>query len=261
MELFDSHCHIDDPRFNGDREALHARMAAHGVTRYAMIGTDLESSRKAADYAAAHPGAVAAVGFYPGDCAAYRGEESLQALRELAARPEVRAIGEIGLDYHWPDNPPRDFQRRVCAEQIELAWELGLPCAFHVRDAHGDFLPLLTAHRDHLHPSIMHCYSGSWETAQAYLALGCYISFAGPVTFRNARKLQEVAVNCPPDRILIETDSPYMSPEPVRGTRNEPTNVRFICAKLAELRGEDAEEVAARTTANACRVYGVASPA
>ncbi|MBR5345683.1 MAG: TatD family hydrolase [Clostridia bacterium] len=258
MNLFDSHCHIDDPRFDADRKDLHERMLAAGVTRYALIGTELNSSRKAADYAAAHPGAVAAIGFYPGDSGAYKGEEDLQALAALSQEPAVRAIGEIGLDYHWEDNPPREWQQKVCADQIELAWELGLPCAFHVREAHPDMIELLRAHKEHLTGGIMHCFSGSWETAQEYLCMGYHISFAGPVTFRNARKLQEVAAKCPRDRILIETDSPYMAPEPVRGTRNEPTNVRYICTRIAELRSETAEETAAYTFENACRVYGLA---
>ena len=257
MNLFDSHCHIDDPRFDEDREALHARMLAAGVTRYAMIGTDPASSRKAMDYAAGHPGAVAAIGYYPGDCAPYR-EEDLQQFALWAKEPMVRAIGEIGLDYHWEDNPPGAWQRKVCADQIELAWELGLPCAFHVREAHPDMLEILKKHRAHLTGGIMHCFSGSWEIAEEYLRLGYHISFAGPVTFRNARKLQKVAVRCPKERILIETDSPYMAPEPVRGTRNEPTNVRYICARIAELRGETPEETAAYTFANACGVYGIA---
>lgn len=255
-ELFDSHCHIDGSVFDADREALHARMLAAGVTRFAVIGTDLASSRVAMDYAAAHPGAVAAIGFHPGDCGPYRGEEDLAQLAAWAKEPQVRAIGEIGLDYHWPDNPPHEVQQRVCADQIELAWELGLPCAFHVREAHPDMLALLKAHRDHLTGGIMHCFSGSWETAREYLQLGYMISFAGPVTFKNARKLHEAAARCPGDRILIETDSPYMAPEPVRGTRNEPTNVRHIAARIAELRGETFEEAAAATTANAIRVYG-----
>ena len=257
MELFDSHCHIDGPQFDADREALHARMLEAGVTRCAVIGTDLASSRKAIDYAAAHPGCVAAIGYHPGDCAPYAGQADLDVLATWSREDAVRAIGEIGLDYHWPDNPSHEMQQRVCADQIELAWQLGLPCAFHVREAHGDMLALLRAHRSHLTGGIMHCFSGSWETARDYLDLGYCISFAGPVTFKNARKLHEAAARCPADRLLIETDSPYMAPEPVRGTRNEPANVRHIAEHIARLRGCTAEEIAALTTANACRVYGI----
>ncbi|MBR4710987.1 MAG: TatD family hydrolase [Clostridia bacterium] len=259
-ELFDTHCHIDDPRFDADREEMHARMLANGVTRYAVIGTELPSSRHAADYARAHEGAVAAVGFYPGDADAFRGGEDLAALAEMAGEPQVRALGEIGLDYHWPDNPSHETQQRVLSEQLELAYELGLPCCFHVRDAHPDMIAVLKQHRERLTGGIMHCFSGSWETAQEYLRLGYHISFAGPVTFRSARKLHETAAKCPADRILIETDSPYMAPEPVRGTRNEPTLVRHVAAKIAELRGISYEEAAALTTRNACRVYGLPLP-
>ncbi|MBQ6173875.1 MAG: TatD family hydrolase [Clostridia bacterium] len=259
-ELFDTHCHIDDSRFDADREDLHARMAEAGVTRFAVIGTELASSRSAIDYARAHGGAVAAVGFYPGDADAFRGAEDLAALAEWAKEPEVRALGEIGLDYHWPDNPSRETQRRVLSEQLELAWELGLPCCFHVRDAHPDMIEVLRKHRTHLTGGIMHCFSGSWETAQEYLRLGYHISFAGPVTFRNARKLHETAAKCPAERILIETDSPYMAPEPVRGRRNEPTFVRHIAERIAELRGIPYGEAAALTTRNACRVYGLPFP-
>ena len=256
IEYFDSHCHIDEARFDEDRDALHQRMAEAGITRYAVIGTDLPSSRHAMAYAAAHPGAVCAVGYHPSDCAPYR-EDDLDTLAEMTKDPLVRAIGEIGLDYHWEDNPPRDWQQKVCEDQIELAWRLGLPAAFHVRDAHADMLELIKRHRTHLSGGIMHCFSGSWELAEEYLKLGYCISFAGPVTFKNARKLQEVAVKTPLDRILIETDSPYMAPEPMRGKRNEPTFVRYVGARIAELRGLTLEEVAEATTANARRVYGV----
>ena len=257
MSLFDSHCHIDGPQFDEDRDALHDRMQAAGVVRYAVIGTDLPSSRHAIDYAAAHSGAVAAIGFHPGDCAPYRGDADLARLAEWTAEAPVRAIGEIGLDYYWQDNPPREFQQRVCADQIELAWTLGLPCAFHVRDAHPDMIALLKAHKPHLSGGIMHCFSGSWETAQEYLRLGYMISFAGPVTYKNARKLHEAAAQCPRSAMLIETDSPYLTPVPLRGTRNEPANVRLIAERIAELRGETPEEVARFTFENACRIYGL----
>ena len=257
MELFDSHCHIDGPQFDADREALHARMLAGGVTRYAVVGTDLSSSAHAADYAASHEGAVAVAGIYPGDCGGYTGEADLAVLAELTRRPEVRAIGEIGLDYYWQDNPPREHQQRVCADQIELAWELGLPCAFHVRDAHPDMLALLKAHRNHLSGGVMHCISGSWELAQEYLALGYCISLAGPVTYKNARHPAEVAARCPLDRLCIETDSPYLTPVPHRGERNEPAYVLHTAQRIAELRGITLEEAAAATFANACRLYAV----
>lgn len=256
MELFDSHCHVDEVQFDEDRELVHARMLEHGVTRYALLGSDMPTSRHALNYAQTHPGCYVGIGIHP-ECAMSYKESDLDLLRAWVREPHVQAIGEIGLDYYWEDVAPREVQRPVCEAQIELAWELDMPVVYHVRDAHQDMIDLLKQHKAHLTGGIIHCYSGSWENAKEYLKLGFHISFAGPVTFKKAPKLQEVAVNVPRDRLLIETDSPYMSPEPVRGRRNEPTNVRFVAEKIAALRGETAEEVAAYTTENALRVYRI----
>ncbi len=256
MELFDSHCHVDETQFDADRAQVHARMLQAGVGRFAVLGSDLPTSRHAVEYALSHEGAVAAIGFHP-EYADRCDKASLAALREMAKAPCVKAIGEIGLDYHWPDNPSRETQAAACEAQIALACELSLPVAYHVRDAHMDMIDLLKRNKPRLTGGIMHCFSGSWEIAREYLRLGYYISFAGPVTFKKAPKLQEAAVNVPLDRLLIETDSPYMAPEPVRGRRNEPANVRYVCEKIAALRGMDAEELARVTTENACRAYGL----
>ncbi len=259
MILFDSHCHVDETQFDGDRAQVHERMRQAGVTRFAVLGSDLETSRHAVDYALAHEGAVAAVGFHP-EYADRCDEAALAQLREMARTPCVKAVGEIGLDYYWPDSPSREVQASACEAQIALAYELNLPVAYHVRDAHMDMVELLKRNKARLTGGVMHCFSGSWEIAQEYLKLGYYISFAGPVTFKKAPRLQEAAVRVPLDRLLIETDSPYMAPEPVRGRRNEPANVRYVCEKIAELRGMDPEELARVTTENACRMYGVACP-
>lgn len=256
IELFDSHCHIDDTDFDENRDEVLARMQAAGVTRYAVLGSDMALSEKAAAYAGAHDNCWAAVGIHPG-CADTMQAGDLDRLRQLTKQPHVAIIGEIGLDYHYPDGPDRETQKRVCEAQMELAWELKLPVAYHIREAHQDMLEIMKAHRTQLTGGIIHCFSGSWENAKEYLKLGYYISFAGPVTFKKAPKLQESAVNVPRDRLLIETDSPYMSPEPVRGRRNEPANVRYIAEKIAALRGESLEEVAAYTTENAMRIYGI----
>lgn len=255
IELFDSHCHVDEPRFDGDRELVHHRMLEAGVTRYAVIGSDMASSRHAADYAAAHEGCFAAVGIHPHEASGYR-EGDLDLLAEWVREEKVVAIGEIGLDYYY-DHSPRDAQRQVCELQMELAYRLDMPVVYHVRDAHQDMIDLMKKHREHLSGGIIHCFSGSWEIAKEYLKLGYYISFAGPVTFKKAPKLQEAAVNVPIDRLLIETDSPYLAPEPVRGRRNEPANVRHVAEKLAALRGISLEELAAATTENARRVYRI----
>ena len=255
MEWFDSHCHVDEEKFNDDRDTVLARMREHGITRFAVIGSDMDTSRRAIAFAKEQEGAVAAGGFHPHEARNFR-EEDCEEIARWYKEDDIRAIGEIGLDYYY-DFSPREVQRDVCIRQMELAYELGAPVVFHIRDAHGDMLEIMKSMRNRLTGGIIHCFSGSAEIAKEYLKLGYYISFAGPLTFKKAPKLQEAALLIPRERLLIETDSPYMAPEPVRGTRNEPTNVRFVGMKLAELRGEAPEETAAYTTENAMRVYGL----
>lgn len=256
-EWFDSHCHVDEEAFDEDREEVLSRMKANGVTRCAVIGSDMETSRRAAAFAAAHSGVVAAGGFYPHEASRFR-ESNLDELREMYQKGRIRAIGEIGLDFYY-DHSPRDVQREVCIRQMELAWELKAPVAYHIRDAHQEMLEIMKGMKARLTGGIIHCFSGSAEIAKEYLKLGYYISFAGPLTFKKAPRLQEAVKLVPKDRLLIETDSPYMAPEPVRGRRNEPANVRYVGLKMAELRGEKPEEVAAFTTENAMQVYGINS--
>ena len=255
MEWFDSHCHVDEEAFDGDREDVLARMRDQGVTRFAVIGSDMATSRRVVAFAACHDGCVAAAGIHPHEAKGFR-EENLQELADWYRKGQIGAIGEIGLDYYY-DHSPRDVQQEVCRRQMELAWELKAPVAFHIRDAHPDMLGIMKEMKSRLTGGIIHCFSGSAETAKEYLKLGYYISFAGPLTFRKAPRLQEAAKLVPRDRLLIETDSPYMAPEPVRGRRNEPANVRYVGLKMAELREEDPETVAAYTTANAMRAYGL----
>ena len=254
-EWFDSHCHVDEEQFDDDRDEALARMRENGVTRYAVIGSDMATSRRAIAFARTHEGAVAVGGIHPHEAKFFR-EEDTDELRAWYREGKIRAIGEIGLDYYY-DHSPRDVQRAVCIRQMELAWEIGAPVAYHIRDAHGEMLEIMKSMKQKLTGGIIHCFSGSAEMAKEYLKLGYYISFAGPLTFKKAPKLQEAARIIPKDRLLIETDSPYMAPEPVRGRRNEPTNVRYVGLKLAELRGEDPEETAAYTTENAMKVYGI----
>ena len=256
-EWFDSHCHVDEEAFDEDREEVLSRMKANGVTRCAVIGSDMETSRRAAAFAAAHSGVVAAGGFHPHEASRFR-ESNLDELREMYQKGRIRAIGEIGLDFFY-DHSPRDVQREVCIRQMELAWELKAPVAYHIRDAHQEMLEIMKGMKARLTGGIIHCFSGSAEIAKEYLKLGYYISFAGPLTFKKALRLQEAVKLVPKDRLLIETDSPYMAPEPVRGRRNEPANVRYVGLKMAELRGEKPEEVAAFTTENAMQVYGINS--
>ena len=253
MEWFDSHCHVDEEQFDEDREETLARMRENGVTRFAVIGSDMATSRRALAFARSRQGAAAAVGIHPHEAKGFR-EEDLEELKAMFLNGGANAIGEIGLDYYY-DLSPRETQISVCRAQMELAWEIGAPVAYHIRDAHGEMLNLMKSMKSRLTEGIIHCFSGSAETAKEYLRLGYMISFAGPLTFKKAPKLQEAAKTVPRDRLLIETDSPYLAPEPRRGRRNEPANVRYVGLKLAELRGEDPEEVAAYTTANAMRIY------
>ena len=176
----------------------------------------------------------------------------------MLGQGKVVALGEIGLDYYY-DFSPRDLQKRMLSQQLDLAYELNLPVILHVRDAHGDMVDLLRARGDRLPGGVLHCFSGSKESAAEYVKLGFYISFAGPVTFKNADKLLLAAQSVPEDRILIETDSPYLAPVPMRGKRNDPSLVRYVCTKMAELRGIEEEEMSELTLRNALRFFGMAS--
>ena len=255
MELFDSHCHVNEEKFDEDREDVLARMAEYGITRYAVIGSDIATSAACVEYCKSHENAVCAVGIHPHEAKGYR-EGDLDILSAWIRGGDAQAVGEIGLDYYY-DLSPREKQREVCRTQMELAWELGTAVAFHVRDAHADMLNIMISMKKHLTPGILHCFSGSAEIAKEYLKLGYSISFAGPVTFKKAPKLREAALIVPKDRLLIETDSPYLAPEPMRGRRNEPANVRFVAERLAEIRGEQPEELAAYTYENAKAIYGL----
>ena len=255
MEWFDSHCHVDEEAFDTDREDALRRMAENGITRYAVIGSDMATSRRAIAFARTHEGAVAVGGIHPHEAKGFR-EEDLAEIAQWYRKGQIRAIGEIGLDFYY-DHSPREVQREVCIRQMELAWVIGAPVAYHIRDAHAEMLEIMKSMKARLTGGIIHCFSGSAEIAREYLKLGYYISFAGPLTFKKAPRLQEACRIIPRDRLLVETDSPYMAPEPVRGRRNEPANVRYVGLKMAELREEDPEEVAAYTTENAIRVYGL----
>ena len=254
MRLFDTHAHYDDSAFDGDRTALLSSMPEHGVELILDPGCDLSSSQKAVELAEQFPHVYAAVGVHPSECAGWQ-ESWLDELRQLAACPKVRAIGEIGLDYYWAENPPRDFQQQVFRAQLELALELDLPVIVHDREAHGDSLSIVKEY-----PAlrgVFHCYSGSVEMARELLALGWYLGFDGPVTYKNARKTVEVAEMAPLDRILIETDSPYMSPVPLRGKRNDSRNMFYMAEKLAQIKGLSTGEMAQITMENGKRLFDI----
>jgi len=251
--LVDTHAHLDDEQFDTDRGEVLSRARGAGVTAIVNASYHLPSAAAAAALAADHDWIYAACGIHPHEAGGARPGYQ-DTLRELAARPKVVAIGEIGLDY-YRDLSPREEQRRIFREQLSLARELELPVIIHSRDAHGDVLRILKG--DGVGPAggVMHCFSGSWEMAREVLAMGFYISLAGPVTFSNATRLAEVARRLPCDRLLVETDCPYLAPVPYRGRRNEPAYVRLVAQKVAELRGVPFEELAAQTAENAARVF------
>lgn len=244
--------HLQLAQFDSDRAAALERAAQAGVARMIEIGYDLDSSRAALDLAAHHASIFAAVGIQP-HYAAIADQAWLDELRQLAAHPKVVAIGEIGLDYYH-DRAPHDRQEHLFRAQLALARELALPVIIHCRDAQADMVRIL---RDAARgqAGIMHSFSGDWAYAEACLELGFLISFSGPVTFPKAADLHEVARRAPLDRILTETDSPYLSPHPLRGRRNEPANVRLVAAQLAALRGMALDELAAAVWQNAGEVF------
>ncbi len=257
FRLFDSHAHLDDDRFEEDRAQVIQDLRDHGIL-CTCVGSTMDTSRAAFSLAQANDGIWAAVGVHPHDAKHFKEETDIPTLRAWCAMPKVVALGEIGLDYFY-DLSPRETQRTVFLQQLALAAELSKPTILHIRDAHGEIIDLLQARKGHLPPFLVHCYSGSWESAKVYMDLGAMVSMAGPVTFRKSVHLQEVARNVPLDRLLIETDSPYLSPEPVRGKRNDPRNVAHVAACIAELRGMSVEAVAEATLDNACRFYGIQS--
>ncbi len=255
MELiFDTHAHYDDAQFDADREALLSAMPENGVGLILDPGCDLESSRAAIALAEQYPHIYAAVGYHPENCAPYT-DADLDILRRLAQHPKVVAIGEIGLDYYWEQNPPKEFQQAVFRAQLALARELDLPVIVHDREAHADCLAIVKEFPGVR--GVFHCYSGSVEMARELWKLGWYTGFDGPVTYKNARKTVEVAAEVPLERLLLETDSPYMAPVPVRGTRNDSRNIAHIAAKIAEVRGMTADEVIRIAADNGKRLFGI----
>lgn len=252
---FDSHAHIDGERFDEDRDLVLARAKANGIDFIMNPGADLESSIRAVELAAAHDMVYAAVGIHPHD-AASMDAHMLGMIELLSKKPKVKAIGEIGLDFHY-DFSPRDVQRKWFREQLRLAKRLKLPVIIHDREANQETYDTLKEEGAFETGVLMHCYSGSGELAKAYVKNGAYISIAGPVTFKNARKLIEVVEAVPLDRLMIETDAPYLTPEPFRGKRNESLYVKYVCEKVASIKGISIEEAAAATTANAKRFFNI----
>jgi TatD DNase family protein len=254
MRLFDTHAHLDDEEFDSDRDGLIASLPGSGVALTLAAAADMQSSAASIALAEKYPHVLASIGVHP-QAAMDIPEEDIAQLEAWAKNPRVVAVGEIGLDYYHNDYGPRDLQMRCLTQQLAMVKRLGLPAQYHVRDAWGDFMPLVRGGEAPF--GVMHCFSGSVETARECLNAGFYISLAGPVTFKNARNLHEVARYVPLERLVAETDSPYLSPEPMRGRRNDPRNVRYTAAAIAALRGMDAEAFAEAAFQNACRLFSV----
>lgn len=254
--LFDSHCHLNSDQFDDRAVAQLIETAKeHGVTRITVPGYDRKSSSRAVELADRWPELYAAVGIHPNDANGAT-EEMYNQLREWAEHPRVVAIGEIGLDYYW-DTTPKEVQFEVFRRQIRLAREVKLPIIIHDRDAHGDIVRILREEGAKEVGGIMHCFSGSWEMAKECMEMNFMISMGGPVTFKNAKRPQEVASKVPSDYLLIETDSPYLTPEPYRGKPNQPAYVRYVAEKVAGLRNMDLTEIMQITTHNAERIFGI----
>ena len=254
MPIFDTHAHYDSSAFHADREAVLAALPEAGVALVVDPGCDLPTSRAALALAEQFPHVYAAVGIHPEDCAGYT-DADLDALRQLCRHDKAVAIGEIGLDYYWAENPPREFQQQVFRRQLELALELDMPVIIHDREAHGDCLAIVKEYPGLR--GVFHCFSGSPEMAAELLKRGWYLGFDGPITYKNAKRAPEVAAMTPLDRILVETDSPYMTPVPFRGKRNDSRYLPYVLEKLAEWKGVTTQEMTDITFANGKRLFGI----
>ena len=261
MTLVDTHAHLDFPQFDADRESVLDRADAAGVGTIVNVGADLASSQRALALAASHPRIYAAVGIHPHDAKDLDGT-TLSELGDLAGNPKVVAVGEIGLDY-YRDRSPRDVQRWAFQTQLDWAAKLGKPVIIHDRNAHEEILAMLSEWAPGMKNTelvgrlgVLHTFSGDLTMAQRAIELGFYISISGPVTYRNAHQLPEIVRALPLERLLLETDCPYLTPEPYRGKRNEPAYIRLVGERIAALKGISLLELARVTTANAQRLFG-----
>jgi TatD DNase family protein len=251
--FFDTHTHLDDEKFDTDRDELITSLKDEGLTLAVNIGANMETSKNSIEMAEKYDFIYASVGVHPNDVGDMT-ESDLAQLEEWAKHPRVVAIGEIGLDYHY-DEPDPEIQKIWFERQLLLAKKLNMPYIIHDRDAHADVLEIIK--RVGYFNGVMHCFSGSAEMARQVTDLGMYVSIAGQVTFKNAPKVQAVAMSVPLDKLLIETDSPYLTPEPFRGKRNNSAYVKYTAQKIAELRGMDVAEIARITMENGKRFYNI----
>ncbi|MGE4282557.1 MAG: TatD family hydrolase [Clostridia bacterium] len=253
--FFDSHAHYDDERFNEDRASVLRQMKDAKVDWILNAGADVASSQRSVQLTQDYDFIYASVGVHPHDTGEMD-EKEIRSLEDLAGNDKVVAIGEIGLDYYY-DHSPREIQKYWFRRQMQLAKRLRLPVIIHNRDAHADTMEIITSEDISSLGGVLHCFSGSWEMAKRLIEMGVYISFAGPVTFKNAIKSVEVVKNMPMDKILIETDSPYLTPVPYRGKRNDSTYIKYIAEHIANIRGITVEEVAERTMDNTKRLFKI----
>lgn len=279
MELFDNHAHYNDEKFDEDRDEIINKVYKSGVTRLICAGYSLESSKRALEIANNYDFIYTIAGISPNDIPGKNQDEDLEGktdeeieklfteslqivdnqleeIEKLALNKKVVAIGEIGLDYYW-NKQNKELQKQVFIKEIELANKLNLPIVIHTRDAVMDTLDILKNIKPTIKPGIFHCCPLNIELVKEALKLGFYISFAGPVTFKNSKNAREIIEMVPLDKMLIETDSPYLAPEPVRGTRNDSRNVKYIAEKIAEFKGISVEEVALKTYGNAEKVFNI----
>lgn len=252
--FFDSHMHLDDEKFDDDREVVLARALENGVTRMINIGADMASSARSVELATVHAPVYAAVGIHPHEAKQLvAGDE--ERLAAWTNSPKVVAIGEIGLDYFY-DLSPREVQKAAFIRQLDVARQMRMPVVIHNRDAHGDTMEILRREGKGL-AGVVHCFSGSLEMAKELVKMGWYIGIDGPITFKNAAKLPEIVKEIPLERLLIETDSPYLTPVPLRGKRNEPAYVKYVAAHIAALRDMDVAAFAAATAQNTCDLFRI----
>lgn len=257
MELFDSHCHLNDEKFEEDREKIIAKLGHSGVKEIICAGYNIPSSKKAIQIANGYSQIHAICGISPNDISINVNnlKKEIDEIRQLARNEKIVAIGEIGLDYYW-NKENKEIQRQYFISQIDLANQMNLPIVIHTREAIYDTLEILKTNPA-IHKGVFHCCPFNPELIKEGLKLGFYISFAGPITFKNSKNAEEVIRLVPDDKILIETDSPYLSPEPNRGKRNDPTNIFYIAEKIASVKGYCVEKIAQKTYENTCKLFKI----
>ncbi|MDQ0233364.1 TatD family hydrolase [Metabacillus malikii] len=253
--LFDTHAHLNAIQYDEDVAEVIERARQENVSHIVVVGFDRETITRAMELIEQYEMIYAAIGWHPVD-AIDMTDADLDWIKELSSHPKVVAIGEMGLDYHW-DKSPKDVQKEVFRKQIQLAKEVNLPIIIHNRDATEDVVQILREEQASVVGGVMHCFTGSLEIAKQCMEMNFYISFGGPVTFKNAKKPKEVVKDIPMDSLLIETDCPYLTPHPFRGKRNEPSYVKYVAEQIAEIKGITFEEVALKTSDNAMKFFGI----